>query len=147
MFHWRASVKCIASNHEHVSAIAGDTAVSPNPAAHGCRCPGHYIGRIVDVHAYNPAMIVAAVTDIRGASHVHAAAYQSQRTSVFLHRGIKRNAVVVSGGIYVNWPSCVDGARIHVEREDEMPFGNPAIWCGEGIDKQRATRGLRLGSR
>ena len=60
-----------------------------------------------------------------------------------MHRGlpaprIKRYAVIVSGGIYVDGPAWISRAGVHIQRENEMFFRGAAIWRGERIKKQRA---------
>ena len=47
-------------------------------------------------------------------------------TSVFLYGGVKRHAVVVSGGIYIDGPARVDRARVQINRENEVFFGSTA---------------------
>ena len=44
----------------------------------------------------------------------------------------------MSSGIYVNGPSWIDSARVHVQRENEMLFGGAAIWRGERVNKKCA---------
>src|SRR5262249_13261557 len=78
------------------------------------------------------------VAHVCGISHVDASAYKSQCTSVFLHRGIKCNAVIVSGGIYVDGPAWVDRACVPVQGENQMLLRSTAIWRGEGIETERA---------
>ena len=90
-------------------------------------------------------MEIAAVTHVGRVSHVHPATDKSQCPSVFLHRGIKRQVVVVSGGIYVDRPARIRGARVHIKRENKMLFGNAAIGRGEGIKKQGARRKIHDG--
>src|SRR5262249_10518424 len=85
-------------------------------------------------------VVIAAVAYICGVSHVHAATHKSQRTPVFLHCRIKRQIVIVSGGIYVDGPARISRARVDVHRENEMLFRGAAIWRGEGIEQERARR-------
>ena len=50
----------VTGYHKHLSAIAGDTAMSPDPAAFCIRRPSHH-GTVVDIHSHNPAVIRATV--------------------------------------------------------------------------------------
>ena len=59
-------LKVLPCDDKHVCAIAGNAAMSPNAAADGCCSPAMHIGRVVDVHADNPAMIIAAVAHVAG---------------------------------------------------------------------------------
>ena len=56
------------------------------PPSRCCR-PAMHIRRIVNVHADNPAMIIAAVTEISGVRHVDDPVHKSQCASVFLQPG------------------------------------------------------------
>ena len=56
-----ACVKRVPRNDEHVSAITGNAAMSPDSAANSRRRPGVYVGRTVDIDTHNPAVITAAV--------------------------------------------------------------------------------------
>src|SRR6266480_4318295 len=45
-------------------AASGDTAVLPDAATDGIRCPGHDVGRIVDWYPNNPSVVHAAVASV-----------------------------------------------------------------------------------
>lgn len=61
-----ARIECVPCDDKHVCAIASNAAMSPNAAADRCCSPAMYIGRVVDVHANNPAMVIAAVAHVAG---------------------------------------------------------------------------------
>src|SRR5262245_29760698 len=69
-------VKRIAGDDEHVRAITGHAAVSPNATADSRCSPSMHIGRVVDVHADNPAMIIAAVAHIARVGRVYDPVHQ-----------------------------------------------------------------------
>jgi hypothetical protein len=60
-----SSATRVARDHEHVGAIAGNAAVSPDAAFDGRGRPSHHDSRgIVYLHAYYPTMIAPAVSEI-----------------------------------------------------------------------------------
>ena len=82
-----SSATRVARDHEHVGAIAGNAAVSPDAAFDGRGRPSHHASRgIVYLHAYYPTMIAPAVAEISGVRHVNNPIHKSQCTSVFLHQ-------------------------------------------------------------
>src|SRR5262249_58481895 len=79
-----SSVDRVSCHHDHVNPVTGNTAVSPNSAADGCRRPSHHTRRIVDVHAHNPAVVILAVTHVSGIGDVNDTVHESQCTAFFL---------------------------------------------------------------
>jgi len=116
-------VKRIAGHYEHIGAVTGNAAVSPNAATHRHCSPAMHIGRVVDIHADNPAMIIAAVADVAGVRRVYDPVYQRQATALFLRERNKRYSVVNNSGVQVHWPTRGSGAGVHVQRINEMFCG------------------------
>ena len=76
----------VPGDYEHVRAVAGNAAMSPN-TAFSSRCrPSSDIDWIVNVYTNNPTMIAPAVAEISGVRHVHDPIHKSQCTSIFLHQ-------------------------------------------------------------
>jgi len=76
----------VTGDDEHVSAVAGNAAMSPD-TTFSSRCrPGSDIDWIVNVYTNNPTMIAPAVAEISGVRHVNNSIHKSQCTSVFLHQ-------------------------------------------------------------
>jgi hypothetical protein len=109
-----ASIKRVTRDHEHVRPIAGNAAVAPNSTANRRGSPGTHAGRIVNIHAYDPAMVVAAVSDVPGVGHVDDAVHQCQGTPIFLHNRRKVHAVVL-GGIYIYRPTRIGRTTVNIE--------------------------------
>jgi hypothetical protein len=79
-------VEGVAGNDEHVGAIAGNTAMSPNSAADGCGRPGIDIRRIIDGHANHPAVISAAIAQVSGPSDIDNTVNESEPAALVLHQ-------------------------------------------------------------
>jgi hypothetical protein len=88
--------------------------MSPDPTAFGVRGPSHHVGRSVDIHAHNPAMVWAAIADVPGVRHVHNPIHKSQRASFFLPKGIEIHAVILGGRIEIHRPARIRGASVNV---------------------------------
>ena len=110
-----SSVERIPSDHEHVGAITGNTAMAPNSATDRSSCPGGHIGRIINWHADNPAVICAAIAEVSGIRHVYHAIDQPECGALVLDRRSKGSAVVPSGGVHIYWPAGIGRARVHVQ--------------------------------
>lgn len=67
----------VTGDDEHVSAVAGNAAMSPNSPADRCRRPTTNAGRVADVHTHHPAVITAAITEVSGVRHVHSPVHES----------------------------------------------------------------------
>ncbi|PYK21639.1 MAG: hypothetical protein DME59_21050 [Verrucomicrobia bacterium] len=112
--------KGIPCDDEHVCAVAGYTAMSPDPTAYCVGGPSHHVGGIVDLHSYNPAMVVVAIAHIPGVRHIHNPIHKSQRASFFLHKGIESYAVVMGGGIHIHRPAGMGHTSVYVQRKNKM---------------------------
>ena len=97
--------------------------MSPNSPANRCRGPGSDVRRIIDAHANDPAVIIAAVPGVSGVSHIHDPVYESQSTALFLDEGIESDAIVNGGGVHVHGPAWVRRACVHIQRIDKMLLG------------------------
>ena len=110
-----ARIERIPCDDKHVCAIAGNAAVSPNAATHRRCSPTVHIGRVVDVNAYNPAMIIAAVAHIARVGRVYDSVYQRQSTALFLRQRNEGNPVINGRGVQVHRPSRSGSAGVHVQ--------------------------------
>src|SRR5207247_2662274 len=109
-----AGVKGVAGDHEHVRAIAGHPAVPPDSTTDSCCRPSIHVGRIVDIDAHNPAMVILTVTYVSGVGHVHDPIHKSQCPAFFLDQRIESHAIVSCGGVHIHWPARIGGACVHV---------------------------------
>ena len=132
-----ACIEGVPCDDKHVCAIAGNAAVAPNTAAHGCCSPAMHIGRVVDVHADNPAMIIAAVAHVAGVGRVYDPVHQRESTALFLRQRNEWNSVVNDGGVQVHRPTRSGGAGVQVQRINEMFCGGAVNQCVE----EKPTRG------
>ncbi len=140
-----AGIERVPCDDKHVGAIAGNAAVTPNTAAHGCCSPAMHIGRIVDVHADNPAMIIAAVPQVSGVGRrtrsrsPRASAPRSSCT-----REIECNSVVHGRGVHIHRPAGIRGTGVHVQRINEMLDGmSQLINASKKSDREaRSTTGV-----
>ncbi len=123
-----ACIEGVSCDDKHVCAIAGNAAVTPNTAAHGCCSPAMHIGRVVDVHADNPTMIIAAVAHVAGVGRVYDAVHQRESTALFLRQRNEWNSVVNDGGVQIHRPTRSGGAGVQVQRINEM-------FCGGAVDQ------------
>ena len=67
-------------------------------------------------------------------------AYDAERWSLLLDRGIEGLTVICSRRRHVHRPAWVDVACVYVKGNDEMFYGFAAIGCGYRVQKQRARR-------
>ena len=109
-----ARVKRVPGDYERVRAVAGDAAMSPNPATQCRCCPAMHIRRIVNVDADNPAMIIATVAEVSGVRIVHDPVHKSQCPTVFLRQGNEGNSVVANRSIQIHRPAGIRGTGVHV---------------------------------
>src|SRR5882757_7430598 len=115
-----ARIEGVPCDDKHVCAIAGNAAMSPNAAADGCCSPSMHIGRVVDVHSDNPAMIIAAVAHVAGVGRVYNPVHQRESTALFLRQRNEWNSVVNDGGVQVYRPTRSGGSGVQVQRVNEM---------------------------
>ena len=61
----------------------------------------------------------------------------AERRSLLLDRWSEGRAVVLSCQLHVHRPARIDGARVHVKRNDVMFYGRAAIGRRHRVQKER----------
>src|SRR5206468_12673130 len=75
----------VTGDDEHVRAIAGNAAMSPDTAfSSRCRPGGHAGGRVIYLHPHYPPVITTAIAVPSGVRHVHDPVHNGQCTAFFL---------------------------------------------------------------
>ena len=70
-------------------------------------------------------------------SNIKNVAHDGERRSLQLNRCSEGRAVVLSRRLHVHRPAGVDGARVHVKRNDVMFYGRAAIGRNHCVQKER----------
>ena len=116
-------IEGVPCDDKHVRAITGHAAMSPNAAADSRCSPAMHVGRVIDVHADNPPMIIAAIPQVARVLRVYDPIHKGEATPLFLRQRNKRYAVVNNSGIQVHRPTRSRGAGVHVQRINPMFIG------------------------
>ena len=137
-----SSEDSVTGRNERIGAVTGDAAHAPYGAApytnvaDGAGSPRCYAGWIIYRHAYQPAMITAAIIHAP-ISNVENITHDAERRSLLLDRWSEGRAVVLGCHLHVHRPPGIDGARVHVKRKDVMFYGRAAIGRNHCVQKQR----------
>ena len=131
-----SSVVSVTGGNVGIGPITGDAANSPYTAANGAGGPCRYAGWIIYRHAHHPAMIDAAIPHAP-ISNIKNVACDAECSSLLLDRCNEGRAVVLGCHLHVYRPAWIDGARVHVKRNDVMFYGRPAIGRNHCVQKQR----------
>src|SRR5216110_2454707 len=132
----------VTGRNEWIAAVTGHAANSPYGAApytnvaDGAGGPCCYAGWVIYRHAHQPAMIAVAIRHAP-IPNVKNVAYDAERRPLLLDRCSEGRAVVLSRQRHVHRPAWVDGARVHVKRNDVMFDGRAAIGCNHCVQKKR----------
>jgi hypothetical protein len=111
--------------------------MSPD-TAFSSRCrPSSDVGWIVYLYTYNPTVIASAITEVSRVRHVHDPVHKSECTSLFLHQRAEDYPVVHGCGVHIHGPACIRGARVHIQRINEMLLSDAV---DQRIEEKRSRR-------
>ena len=103
------------------------TPLTPHiPPPDGAVGPCRHASRIIYRHSHQPAMINVAIRHAP-ISNIKNVAHDGERRVLHLVRWNEGRAVVLSCQLHVHRPAGIDGARVHVKRNDVMFEGRSAI--------------------